>query len=94
MPKYEVTTSTGSIYRIDTEEMKWAKNGYDFQALTTLAMGEWDGSRSNVPDFHSWEPSSKPIVGSNMYIQGRGMHDWCLTTPIERIEILEEWSDE
>lgn len=92
MAKYEVETSTGSVYYIDTDKRQWAKNSYWFEYLETIAVGDWDGTRSNVPDFYQWQPVDLPEVGRNMFIKGRGMNDWYLTTPIVEIREVEEWA--
>ena len=92
MGKYEVTTTTGSKYYIDHDTGWWTKNNGIWAPLTRLATGEWDGTRHNVPDITEWAEVEKPEPGKNMYIQGRGMHDWWLTTPVVSVEEVEEWA--
>ena len=92
MAKYEVETTTGSVYYIDTDKKQWAKNSYHFEYLRIIAVGDWDGTRTNVPDFRSWPEAELPEVGRNMYIQGRGRHNWYLTTPIVETREVEEWA--
>lgn len=93
MSKLEVTTTTGSVYFIDTEAEVWAKNDSFWNRLTRLSVGEWDGTRSNVPDTSEWPEVEIPQVGKNMYIQGKGLYDWWLTTPIVSVDEVEgdEW---
>lgn len=91
MAKYEVETSTGSVYFIDTDKKQWAKNSHRFEYLKSIAVGDWNGIRTNMPDFRSWPEVDLPEVGRNMYIQGRGLNDWYLTTPIVEIREVEEW---
>lgn len=91
MAKYVVTTSTGSVYFIDTDNRRWAKNSYYWEPLNDLAVGEWSGNRRDVPDFGSWERVDIPEVGNNMYIRGFGMNDWWLSTPIVAVREVEEW---
>lgn len=92
MARYEVETSTGSIYYIDQGNKKWAKNSVSFQHLHFLGEGEWDGDHFNIPDVFSWPEVDAPAVGKNMYIHGRGMHDWWLSTPIVKVTEVEKWS--
>lgn len=91
MAKYEVETSTGSVYFIDTDTGYWAKNSYYWEPLNDLAVGEWSGNHWDIPDFESWERVDIPEVGKNMYIRGFGMNDWWLTTPIVEVREVEEW---
>ena len=91
MAKLRVETSTGSVYFIDTDNRRWAKNSYAFEHLESIAVGDWDGTRSNVPDFYEWPKVDRPEVGRNMYIQGRGMNNWNLSTPIVEVREVEEW---
>jgi hypothetical protein len=91
MAKYEVETSTGSVYFIDTDKKQWAKNSYFWEPLNDLAVGDWDGTRTNIPDFRSWPEVELPEVGRNMYIRGFGMNDWWLSTPIVEVREVEEW---
>ena len=89
---YEVVTSTGSVYYIDYCSNRWTKNiPAWWSQIVTIAEGEWDGTRTNVPDFRRWPKVRLPSVGSNMYIQGRGMDDWYLTTPVVEVREVEGW---
>lgn len=91
--KYEVETNTGSVYYIDYDTHRWSKNTTSFWSpLVRIAEGEWDGTRTNVPDFRRWPEVRLPSVGSNMYIQGRSTNDWYLTTPIVEVRRVEEWA--
>lgn len=91
MAKYEVETTTGSVYHIDTETNTWSKNGGPIDTIYWLADGEWDGTMENVPDFQEWSEVELPSVGKSMFIRGRGMHNWYLTTPVVEIREVEEW---
>lgn len=91
MPKLRVETSTGSVYFIDTDNRRWAKNNYYWEPLNDLAVGEWSGNHRDVPDFESWERVDIPKVDKNMYIRGFGMNDWWLSTPIVEVREVEEW---
>lgn len=85
--KLKVTTTTGSVYTIDTVTGEWDKNGWDtHQKITALKSGVWDGDHRNLPDFWDWPEVDKPIEGESMYIHGRGLHDWWLTTPVVSVE--------
>ena len=91
MSKYKAVTATGSVYEIDTEKGVWRKNQWSWEWLHHFAMGEWDGTHKNIPDFHTWEASEFPVEGKNMYIQGRGIRDWFLTTELMSVEEVDEW---
>lgn len=91
MSKYHIVTATGSTYDIDTEKRVWKKNSLSWEWLSHFAMGEWDGTRENIPDFYEWDESEFPVEGMNMYIQGRGMNNWFLTTELVSVEEVDEW---
>lgn len=86
MTVVKVTTETGSVYKIDLGNRIWSKNGMPAENLGRMAIGEWDGNARNVPDFNSWPDALTPEEGSNMYIRGKGLHDWYLTTKIVSVE--------
>lgn len=86
MAKYIVTTSTGSVYYIDRDAKRWAKNYSGWLPLTRMAEGEWDGNHTRIPDLDSWPDVEVPTEGKNLYISGRGMYDWWLSTPIVSVE--------
>lgn len=85
MPRYEVETTTGSIYDIDTDAGVWSKNGDYEDRIIQMSEGEWDGTFENIPAFQRWPDVDKPQVGKNLFIRGRGMHNWYLTTPVVRV---------
>lgn len=90
--KLKVTTTTGSVYEIDTDTGWWLKNGEELHSeLSALRVGEWDGTRTNIPDYSSWPEVDKPEVGKNMYIRGRDQWDWWLTTPVVSVEEVDSW---
>ena len=91
MAKLRVETSTGSVYFIDTDNRRWAKNSYFWEPLNDLAVGEWSGNHQDIPDFENWERVDIPEVGKNMYIKGQGFYDWWLSTPIVEVREVEEW---
>ena len=91
MSKYIATTSSGSVYFIDTDNGSWTKNSHYWEPLNDLAVGEWSGNRRDIPDFESWERVDIPEVGKNMYIRGFGMNDWMLSTPVVEVREVEEW---
>lgn len=94
MAKYIVTTRTGSVYYIDRDRDYWAKNYGGWEPLTFLAEGEWDGDHTRIPDIDSWPEVEVPEVGKNMYISGRGMYDWWLSTPIVSVEVSDKEGDD
>lgn len=90
MAKIKVTTTTGSVYKIDTDTGVWIKNNYEVHStLSALKSGVWDGDHSNIPDVWTWPEVEKPVVGESMYIHGRGMHDWWLSTPVVSVEEID-----
>lgn len=88
--KLKVTTTTGSVYTIDTDTGEWNKNGWDYHStLSMLRSGEWDGTYGGVKEVASWPDVEKPVVGESMYIHGRGFEDWWVTTPVVSVEEIE-----
>ncbi len=82
-PVLKVTTETGSVYHICPETGYWDKNGRDFhRTLTFIKVGAWE-DRLRVND---WPEVDIPEVGKSMFIQGRGMSEWYITTPVVSVE--------
>ena len=88
--KLKVTTETGSYYHINTETERWIKNSNPYDrhgALMFLRVGDYE---DRVPHAFegggSWEEADIPEVGKCMYIHGRGIHDWYVSTPVVSIE--------
>lgn len=65
----EVTTESGSVYRIDTEAGFWTKNGGPPERLWDLQVGDTLAWPWNCPT--GWSRAKEPEVGKNMYIASR-----------------------
>ena len=84
----QVTTASGSVYQIDFDSGQWCKNSWDrHDALREFKVGHRD--RAPV---HDWSDADRPGIGKSMYIRGKGLHDWWITTPVVRVEMV-DWED-
>lgn len=78
-----VSTASGSFYDIDLTRREFSRNG-DTRWSQIL---DWRTSGDNVRiPFEDWKPIDWPVVGESMYIQGRGLSDWFLSTPVVSIQ--------
>ena len=82
----EVTTETGSVYRIDLINRFWRKNDGPFERLSALQVGTTKCWPDEDPE--SWSTARKPEVGKHMYIASRD--SWWVTTKIVSIEELDQ----
>ena len=83
--KLTITTSTGSVYVLDTDQRDYWKNGRYQYRYNRLRQGD----TLLPPDEHddSWVAVKVPEVGKHMYISG--YDGWYVTTPITSVDIEE-----
>ena len=65
----EVTTETGSVYRIDLINRFWRKNKRPFERLFSLQVGTVQCWPDEDPE--SWSTAREPEVGKHMFISSR-----------------------
>ena len=85
-PVVKVVTETGSVYHIDFERDVWCKNGGDVHdAIMDFRVGD----REDGTDLSLWRETRQPEVGLSMFIHGKKLHDWWLTTTVISVEEIE-----
>lgn len=87
--KIRVTTISGSFYDIDLEHRLFERNG-DGNEVSII---EWRSGKfhdhNNTP-VSDWDEVGWPILGENMYIQGEGLANRYLTTPVAQINEIDK----
>lgn len=85
--KIKVTTETGSYYHIDTDRRVWSKNHYDHHHMIGFwRAGSYEDRTLALANKGTWHDIDFPEVGKCMYIHGRGINDWYISTEVVSIE--------
>lgn len=79
--RYSFYTLSGARYLIDTDLMRWKRDGQKSNQEAIYGLGKTEGELFDVPDIH---------IGERAYIQvGLGLGDHIVCTQVQRIELLD-----
>lgn len=95
---YDVETESGAHYRIDTDKDMWFKYRpatesediyhYGLNRLVGMMLGSTLAFPSDDNDFIEVEA---PEVGKHLFISGKGLHNWWVSTMIVNVEIVDSF---
>lgn len=104
---YVAKTRTGAIYIIDKDKNEWSKyrphGEFVYKEdgpheLTSLMVGTElshpYSDKAFYTDNDTWWNAERPEVGKHMYIQGRGMHTWWISTEMVSVDVIESFDPE
>ena len=87
--KIRVTTASGIYYDIDLEHRLFERNG-DGNEVSIVEWRSGDSQDHRNSPVTEWDHVGWPILGESMYIQGEGLANWYLTTPVTQINEIDE----
>lgn len=90
VPKFNVTTNSGSVYYIDTDEGTWAAPGYYGGTIMEFKTGVRPyNTRTLQDEMADFQDATQPEVGKAMFLRGRPIFDnWRLSTDVVNVEVL------